>query len=347
MAANTNVETRLQPYLDHLRKLPFVRQIQVLEQEPKDLTRRLDALIVIRTPRRAPKFHVELKTTHLTYAVAQGVIAQMQRKPDDHWILCAPYVPPKLGRVLTEQGTCFVDEAGNCFLKIGEEHIALIEGRKPPGRGRRGRGMGAPGHQILFALLADPELLNLPVRELARIAGTGKTVVTHVLDRLAADGLIAKGATRRHLLNREQILDRWLAGYAAQVRPRMLTGTFDLPGRGIEEVERHIENALGETLEWAWGGGAAGMRLTNHYRGEETVLHIKQPPANLAQILRAIPAKDGPVTILKTPGEIAFRGVKPRTVHPLLAYTELLTTNNERAVETARLIRERYLWNQE
>ena len=85
------------------------------------------------------------------------------------------------------------------------------------------------------------------------------------------------------------------------------------------------------------------MRLTKHYRGEETVLHVDTPPADLANRFRALPAQGGPLTILRLPGQIGFEGILPRTAHPLLVFTELLTTGKERAREAAQKIRERYL----
>jgi hypothetical protein len=73
------------------------------------------------------------------------------------------------------------------------------------------------------------------------------------------------------------------------------------------------------------------------------VLHIEVPPADLAKRLRALPAQDGPLTILRAAGKIGFEGILPKTVHPLLVFTELLATGKERAREAAQEIRERYL----
>jgi hypothetical protein len=297
----------------------------------------------VRTPRKQHRFLVELKRAHLTHEVAQDLIARTRHAPQAQWLLFAPYVPPGMAGLLVEAGLGYVDEAGNCYLAIGKDHIAMIEGRRPIERPGRGRGMGAPGHRILFAILADPDVLNKPAREFARLAGTGKTAVIHTLDRLEADGLVGRGATRRHLLNRKQVLERWLAGYATMVRPRMLAGTYRVPDEEMQMLERRIETALGNATKWAWGGGAAAMRLTRHYRGGQTVIHLQEPPENLPQLLRALPAKEGPLIILRTPGEIAFNGALPRTAHPLLVYTELLAANDERANEAAEEVRERFL----
>ena len=85
------------------------------------------------------------------------------------------------------------------------------------------------------------------------------------------------------------------------------------------------------------------MRLTGHYRGETTLLYLDHPPADVGRKLQAIPARDGPLTVLRAPGKIALRGVAPNTVHPLLIYTELIGNRDERARETAVEIRREFL----
>ncbi len=43
------------------------------------------------------------------------------------------------------------------------------------------------------------------------------------------------------------------------------------------------------------------------------------------------------------PARVAFNGIKPRTVHPLLIYTELLVTGDARAREAANETLNRHL----
>ena len=94
---------------------------------------------------------------------------------------------------------------------------------------------------------------------------------------------------------------------------------------------------------WAWGGATAAYRMTGHYRGEDTQLHVDRPAPTLPQELRVLPARTGNLMILRVPGPAAFDGALPRTVHPLLVYTELLIDNDDRAVEAAAEILERFL----
>jgi hypothetical protein len=330
-------------YLGHLRHLPFIEQAKVLEMDPAGYRAEPDALLLITTPQGENRFLIEEKRTHLTYAIADGAIAQMHRETRHPWILFAPYVAPPMARHLMERGIFFVDRAGNCHLAMGRDHIVQIEGRKPDRMTKKVRGIGAAGYRALFAILAKPELLNAPVRTLAKAAGIGKTAAAETLRRLEEEGAIGRGERERHLLRRDLILDRWLTGYETLLRPRLTLGTFRRPDPDPVATEEWIERNLNGEINWAWGGGTAAMRLTGYYRGEGTLLYLEAAPFDLQDRLQAIPARDGPLTVLRAPGPVALEGQAPRTVHPLLVYTDLLNAGAERARDAAHEIRQRYL----
>lgn len=330
-------------YLPHLRELPFVEEVEVLDLEPQGYRVKPDGLLRVHTPEGEQRFLVEEKRTHLSYALAEGAIAQMRRERRHPWMLFAPYVAPPMGRYLAERGAFYVDAVGNCHVRIGQDHIAHVEGRKPDRQRKQARGIGAAGYQALFALLAKPELVNATVRALGDAAGIGKTAAADTLRRLEEQGTIGHGRAGRRVLERQRMLDEWLIAWANLLRPRLLVGTFRTADRDPAAAEGRIERALGDEPNWAWGGGTAAMRLTQHYHGGHLTLYMAGPPADVQERLRAIPAEEGPLAILRTPGKIALEGALPRTVHPLLVYTDLLTTRKERAYEAAEEIRQRYL----
>jgi hypothetical protein len=197
---------------------------------------------------------------------------------------------------------------------------------------------------VLFAILAEPDLLDLPARKLATLAGVGKTAVANTLRRMEEEGLIAKGDGRRHLLGRGQILERWIAGYANVVRPRLTVGRYRTPDRDLHALEQRITRVLKKHVDWGWGGGAAAERLDHHYHGTETIIHVTKRDYHLEALIQAIPDRNGPLTVLLVPGQVALRGVIPHTVHPLLVYTELVIMPDERALEAANRIRDKFLW---
>lgn len=335
--------TRLQPYLAHLRALPFVRGVQVEHEARGADPPQADVLVRLRTPKGEHTLRAEIKRTHLTRAIVDGLLARARPLAKRGWILFAPYVGRKIGGWLRENHTNYLDAAGNCYLTIDKDYLALVEGKRPERKGPAERGVRGPGHQVLFAILARPDLLNAPVRNLAEAAGVGKTAAAEMLTRLESEGLIGADRQERRLLQARVVLDRWLAGYTALVRPRLLLGRFRTNDPDAEALEGRIEHELADTVQWAWGGGAAAMRLTGYYRGADTVLHLAEPVQNLGKRLKAIPAEGGPLIVLRVPGPVALEGIKPRTVHPLLVYTELLAAGAERAREAAEEVATRYL----
>jgi hypothetical protein len=334
----------LQPYLARLRALPFVRAVKAeITARAADETARADALFRVRTATGEHPLRAAIKRANLTRPLVDDLLTRLRRHPGKAWILLAPYVGPQLGQHLRDNGANYLDIAGNCHLALGRNYLALIEGKRPVRPALPECGVRGPGHQVLFAILARPDLLDAPVRTLAAAAGVGKTAAADMLARLHSEGLVGTDRDGRRLLQPQIVLDRWLAGYTALVRPRLLIGRYRTSDADPTALEKRVERTLRETTIWAWGGGAAAMRLTRHYRGIDTVLHVAEPIPDLPRRLRALPARDGPLTVMKVPGRVAFEGRKARTVHPLLVYTELLASGHERAREAARRIWDRYL----
>jgi hypothetical protein len=340
------MENRWEPYLQHLRNLPFVKSVMISRRTPIPIHEpneyEADALLKIKTPQGNIEFYVEEKKSHLTYALADGLAVRITKAGKKPWILFALHVPRKIGRYLGEHGINYVDRAGNCRVQIGTDHVAIIEGQTPVIAAASGRGIGAPGYRVLFTILAKPEILGLSVRTLAELASVSKTTVAETLGRLEKEGFIGPEHNGRRILNPKGLLDRWMVGYEIS-RPKLIFGKFRTADPTPEALEQRIERELGDSIQWAWGGGAAAMRLMKHFHGEKTVLHIIDPTNDLLKKLRALRADDGPFIIYRTPSKVAFEGAAPRTVHPLLVYAELMATGDSRARETAMAIREHYL----
>jgi hypothetical protein len=348
-------EDLLHRCVGRLRELPFVKEASLLpppdrKGDPFPVAEggrrtRWDGTVRIVTPNATKVLAIEAKRTHLTRTIVDGVLAQAARvEPKRPWILFAPHVGRPLARYLDEQGANFIDLAGNCRLQIGRWHIAKVEGRPPERRLQQGRGTGAPGQQILFALLVEPGLLNAPVRTLAEAAGVAPATAAGRIARLREEGLIHEANRERRLTVPRRLLDLWINGYEGVVRPRLMLGRYRAQETDPGALERKIEKTLDDKVTWAFGGGAAAHRLTGYYRGPDTVVHVQpQPGFDIAKVLRALPADDGPLVLLRAPGPLAFEGAKPRTVAPLLVYTELLFAGDKRSLEAAGEIQRKYL----
>lgn len=328
-------------YLDHLRSLPFVRSARFRADRPQ---RGLAGdVLELTTPRGHRKLRVEEKTSHITLPVARDLIARVASRTTPPVILFAPYVSAEMASVLLPHGINFVDKLGNCHLDLGGSYVARVEGRKLRRPLEAPGGMRAPGFRLVFALLVEPPLLNRPMRLLAQAAGVSLGTTSNVLHRLEHDRIVVRTKSRLHLVRPDDLLERWIAGYAETLRPQLLTGRFQTPDKDPPTLERRVAALLGGDGIWAWGGAAAAFRLTRYYRSDETVLHVEAAASDLPKRLTALPHQAGRLILLGVPGPLAFRGRAPRTAHPLLVYTELLLTGDDRAREAASELRERFL----
>ena len=333
----------MEAWLERVRELPFVLAAEALPLAvglSRDLG--VDGRLRIRTPTGDVEFLVVRRRSSPTLAVLRAIAERLGALAEP-CVLLAPYVGRKAAQELRQLQLNYMDSVGNCRLAIGDRYIAHVEGRRPPALPSSARGLGVAGYQVYFGLLADPALRGASVRRIAEAAGVGKTAVADALRRLEADGILVQTRSGRRLLEPRRLTDRWLEGYAALVRPRTEIGRYRTVHGDPPSLEAAVEAQLGSDAVWGWGGTAAAARLTQYYRGRETVLHIQDPPTDLATRLKALPAEDGSLRIFKTPGTVAYEGAIPHTVHPLLVYGELLAGNDARAHKAAEELRERFL----
>lgn len=329
------------PYLENLLSLPFLSGA-TLDPEHGRKNSRGDTILELTTPRGRRRLLVEEKGSHLSQALVSDLVARTPLTATTPRILFAPYVSRAMGAQLVSSGINFIDRAGNCHLDLGGSYLAHVEGRKLRQPFDAPGGIRAPGFRLIFALLVESDLVNASAREMARASGVSLGTASNVLRRLEHDRMVVRTKSRRHIVRRDDLVERWVAGYAETLRPQLFLGRFQTQDKEPHGLEDRVGGILGEEGTWAWGGAAAAYRLTRHHRSNETVLHVQAASGDLPRRLRALPHREGGLIILGVPGPLAFRGEVPRTVHPLLIYSELVLTGNDRARETAAELRERF-----
>ena len=332
---------KLDAYLERLRAVPFVRGVSVEKEEVQVGKHRVDALVVIRTPTGKEKVYVEVKTSNMSREMAAQVVTLARGVHP--LIVAAPVIGAGIGDFLAENNTSFVDLRGNCHIDLGGRYVARIQGQAGE-RPTTARALRTPSYQVLFTVLAEPTLISAPVRTLAAAAGVSRQPAMTLRERLVELGLVVQGA-KGHMWTPHgprKALDLWLAGYATSVRQGLLVGTFRTADSDPDAREQRVAPILDKVGSWRWGGGAASHRMTGYFHGERTVVHVADPPADLQRRLRAIPATDGPLVVLRSPGPKGLEGTTPDTAHPLLVYTELLTDGSERARDAAQEVADRY-----
>lgn len=256
-------------------------------------------------------------------------------------MLITDYVAPDLADALKERGIPFLDAAGNAYIKQ-PNLLIWIKGQKPATKATvipAGRAFQPTGLQVIFTLLCKPQAVNLPYRELAKMAGVAHGTVGWVIPDLQQLGFVrdlqGKRGTRR-LFEHERLLNQWADAYARVLRPRTLIGRYYVAGfEGWKNWPIAEYGAL-------WGAEPAAAMLTDYLRPGELTLYAEKMPSLLAArqkfMKEAGPQHAAAVEVRRRfwnfPGDPEHGNMVP----PLLVYADLLATGDARCLETAKII---------
>lgn len=321
----------LEPYLSHLRALPFVKKLRVLA--PHTAATYYDATLEVFTPAgKKRKVSIEWQKSHLNRDIVEHLAARLSRLKEDV-LLLAPVVGPTVGERLTRAGIAYLDLAGNCDIRWGQEYIAHVEGRRLPQRAPQAKALRVPSLLVLFSLLARPGYVGASTRQLALAAGgVSPQTATDLRKRLIADGYVIRNG-RDHFWSpggKEHALELLVGAYG-HLAASLRVGRFRARPGPIEQVEQQIVENLKREPTWSWGGGAALYRRSGFYRGTRTLVYIDGP---LPYPMRGlVPDDGGEVIFARPPGQCAYD--EDGEISPLLIYLDLLLEGEPRAREAA------------
>jgi hypothetical protein len=329
-----------QPLIDRIQNLPYITGVRVRPATSKDPETRVE----IRTRQGAFSLIISSQHSYLSQAAVNALLA---RRPTAPMILLARHISRPTGERLAQAGINFVDQSGNLHLRLGQHYHTLVLGNPDKRPAAEHRRLGAATVQTLFAFLADPSSAALPARQLADLAGVGKTAASEARQRLAADGVLDEGGGRGvRIADPKRLETLFLDGYTHVLRPHVFLGRFRSQERDAERwVARFAEVAQEKNWLWALTGAAGAFELDRYYRSDSTTAFITAEAKTLATPLALLPDKQGPITLLRWFSPLVVRPNKTTNpvAHPWLLYAELLQMNDPRALEAAGEIEKKYL----
>lgn len=319
----------LDAFVERLSELPFVKAARV--RRAKDTG---EVRVELRTKAKTFVLRCEQVKSHLTTQAVDYLIATLQGQDV---LIVAPAIGRDIGEMLETAGLCFVDAAGNCFVQLGDNYVARIQGRTAEKRPSVQKGMRGPAYRALFALLADDELTTATVRHFAEAAGVSRQAASDIRQRLAEMNILYQHAGSFGWVphKKKEALEMFVVGYITTLRPQLLLGRYRTADKTPAALERRIKATLPKD-SFRFGGGAAAHRmLDGYYHGPFTVLHVDDASLDATQKLAAVIDHNGPLQVLGFPGPLGLRGSLRDVAHPLLVYAELRAEGGERAAEAA------------
>jgi hypothetical protein len=323
-------------------------EVHVIKKEyPVGKGRFLDALIDLRIGDRLETYAVEVKR-RLTAATLGLAVEQLRCAPYKG-LLITDHINPKMAERLKEMEIAFMDIAGNAYLKEPPA-IVFIKGNRLTEARNMGRAVKPTrafkqaGLKLIFGLLVNPKLLEKTYREIADTTNVALGTVAEVFGELEDHGYLYERDGKRRLANVRKVIDEWVTAYPDRLRHKILLGRFRAPDhRWWEGVELDPDQAQ-------WGGEVAAERLTRYLKPAMVIIYADRLPTRLIAEERLQKDPEGDVEILQRfwgagliePDKLA-RAIPKDVVPPLLVYADLMTTADDRNIETANLIYNEFL----
>lgn len=136
------------------------------------------------------------------------------------------YVAPKTSDAFHRAGIQYLDSAGNAWIEFSDVFIDVRGRPRPPAHGKSrqvaGNLFSSGRAQVIFTLLAWPQLWDAPQREIARAAGVSVGQVNSTLRLLTQAGHTRAGARP----GQADLLDLWAAAFPAGLAHRITLAQY-------------------------------------------------------------------------------------------------------------------------
>jgi hypothetical protein len=293
-------------------------------------------------------FSAIIKKT-LTNDILGYVIAELREARSQPGVLITRYVTPNQAEKLRRANAQFIDTAGNAFLNQPPLFVLVTGNRRSEDtvKARPARSFSATGIRVLFALLCRPALAAASYRDIAAAADVSLGAVSQVMEDLKSAGYLVNQQGRqgqqgregreRRLMKHEELIRRWGEAYSERLRPKLLISRFS-----AENPDWWKEINL-EEMNACWSGEVAAAKLTRYLRPQVKTIYAPNRLAALQLKFRFRQDKNGDIELLKKFWTFDRDAAPPGTAPALLVYADLMASGDERNIETAGMIYDRYI----
>lgn len=297
----------------------------------------LDGKITFKTNSRKYNAYIEVKKELRNHQLP----AILKQKENYHPLMViSEYIFPKIKEELRKQNIAYLETNGNIYFKV-EDIFLWLEGQKPIPQEteKAGRAFTKTGLKLVFHFLLNEDLVNLTYREIAERTGIGFGNINVIVTDLKNQGfLVQENKNRYRLVNKKELLNKWMTAYQDKLKPALVLGTF----RFLDEKDyirwQQLPLKIGKT--W-WGGQPAGGMLTNYLKPAEFILYTEEKRNELIRNYFLVPDINGNVTVYQKFWQQDDKN--SNVVPPLLTYVDLMSTTDRRCIETAQKVYNEFL----
>lgn len=296
-----------------------------------------DALIEVKTTTKKYKFLAGIKTVRhfATVGLVKEQLAHLDRGL--YPLLVAPYITRALAEHCRALQLPFIDTAGNAYLDAPGLTVYVTGEPRPDTTGidPHYRAYTTVGMKVVFALLCRPELVEATQRILAEAAQVALGTVGPVIADLENRSYLVQ-RDKKVLANTKKLMEEWVARFPDALRPKLLKNRYQADADRLITLNLRAQHAF-------WGAEVAAQRLTEYLKPEHFTIYLQGDGKPLLNQARMRLDPKGNTELLQAFWNFPEDPAYPDLVPPLLAYADLMATQDGRNLETARLLYEQFL----
>ncbi len=242
----------------------------------------------------------------------------------------------------------FIDSQGNAFLNIPNQIYVDVQGNiLKISKEKQATAIFQPkGLQLLPLLLTHEDASNYSLRDLAQMSGISLGRSGTIIKELKGTGFIIKSSRNKfEIHNKKKLFEKWVENYGERLRPNLLIGTYKISSKmDIQKIAQILKNS---TIDFAFGGETGAEILSQYLKAGCIDLFIpEEKTMDVIKHLKLAPAKEYNMRLFNLYSDrliLQDKSFSVQLVLPIMMYAELLFQGNNRAIETAEMIFDKYI----
>lgn len=295
----------------------------------------IDGILNLTLKNRKITFYTGIKKNLKSHQLF-SIIHDKQNKND--FLLIVEKIDPKIKKELRENHINYLESNGNGYIENENFYLFLDNNKTLKHKGKSGnRAYTKTGLKVLFHFLLNPEIINLPQREIAKITNVALGNIPQVISSLLEHKYLLKENKNKYIISDyQQLLNKWVDEYEQTLRPSLFKQRF----KQTDHHQKWAAIPLNRD-KTVWGGEPAGDILTHHLRPENLTLYTKETTNELIRNYKIIPDKEGKIWVYDIFWNSHYN--VDNTAPFILVYSDLMLTHDKRCIETANTIFDEYI----
>lgn len=272
-----------------------------------------------------------------------------KRKNCQNIMIINEYVTSPIMEYLKEKNIFFSDAAGNTFINLMGLYIFKYDRllNKQSISQKTQNIFYSSGLKLIYSILCNPDLINDRYNKIAQASTNSSGSVYLIINNLVREGYVLIKDKEKILIDKEKLYRKWIDGYAKNLRPKITLGKFRF--KNFKDYKNWKSISL--PSETFWSGEAASELCEEYLRAEKLILYTNKNIYDLIENLELIEDNDGYLEIfqsfwnfkfIKTDGKM-IQYENKNIVSAYLRYADLIISENERNMEAAKIIYEKYI----